>query len=645
MVHLLLLLLVQQDSHLVRAGKLARVGLVDAAREEARAAIAQAPSSPDAHHLLGDLLARDRWGRWLGKGAEPEAALAELRRAKALDPRHQASRLELARLLAYLPPRQADAAAEYRALRRDFGDGTANLEEAVVLIRLGKFADAIAVAEAAQSLPPTDTARLVFAATAATGNRAELRVRVAALPEAFRKSTLNEASRLLYSERLYAASTMAYEEAIASGWSDDRWLVALRRHQRYEKLLGRADDPVGFVRRQVAQALLTSSGPAFVHALVPLRAQQASMPPEVSIDYLFSQASFTREGEEGLGYRVEMRREDGTGTPAAFYVRRAHGALELVATSDHPAELAALARTAHDAAEDAKAVRWLGWALADMPDRSDSDPLSAHPFRRLFPREDELPTREAIAALMIDDAQHAAEAIPLLSHCKRLPCQAALVIALFTAQRPREALPIAEELSRQYPDSVRAFRWRATALSQLGAIAQLRLLASQRLRAHPDEKDARYWFAEALCLFGDAACERELRQLSDGPNADARDYNQRAWNALFLHTATADDVAAARKAVELSNRRSRPHLNTLAAVLADSGQLEEAHDVLIESWPWMGRQGPMPSDFYVLGRIAEQMGRRAEAIAFYRQEPVPPPGIHWSFAAYLLAQKRLAAMQ
>jgi len=236
--------------------------------------------------------------------------------------------------------------------------------------------------------------------------------------------------------------------------------------------------------------------------------------------------------------------------------------------------------------------------------------------------------------------------VPILSACKRAECDLALVTAWNTLDKPREALRVAERLHKNNPDSFRAFRMHARALEELGAAAQLRLLASQRLRAHPTEKDASLTFGRALFLGGDAkGYERELRRLIDEGKGDGSIYNSLAWNSLFLHTADADDVAMARKAVEASHRHNRAHLNTLAAVLADQGKITEAHDVLIESWRWMGRDGPWPDDFYVLGRIAEQVGRREEAIQFYRQEPAPPSGMHPGLSAYVLAQKRLAALK
>jgi tetratricopeptide (TPR) repeat protein len=281
-----------------------------------------------------------------------------------------------------------------------------------------------------------------------------------------------------------------------------------------------------------------------------------------------------------------------------------------------------------------------------MPGNTGRDPI-ASPFGSLWqdPPDNVTHMEIEIATLLAEDAAHAAEAVPDLVHCSRPECEAALVAAYTHIRKFREALAVAERLARKHPSSERAFGIYADALMRLRAIAQFRLLVSQWLRTHPDHKVATDMFGHALLMSGDGqGYERELRHLIDAGKADSAIYNQIAWLALFLRTVDDDDVALARKAVELSERRSRPELNTLAAVLADRGKVAEARDVLVESWRWMGVDGPQVSDFYVLGRIAEQVGRRAEAIDFYRKEPALPPGASPELSAYLLAQKRLAVL-
>ena len=600
------------EAHLRLSWIFVEVGLTEAAREEAATAVALAPKSAEAHYRLAIALSHDAYGRFCHRGADTAGAIAELRKAKALDPRRGDIVIELAAIFANDPKRLADAAAEYRAARKQIGDGEHNIDEAIVLIRLGRWAEAMQVADAARKLPPTQTARPAIAAAGAAGNRDEVRRRASVLPDAMRRSALEEASRLDYELRLYPGAAMILEELVALDPSFEKRLDFLRHYQRYEGLLAPAGDLVGIVQRRLAEGLIK------------------------------------QDGDDGLGWRVRLLPQQGANaTPVSFYVVREAGALRVVADTDHPIGLALRAKSAFEAGNDLAARRWLDWASQDPSGKLDSDPLSGRPFARLWNAGADRDQMDlAIAALLAEDSAHAQAAVPVLAACKRPECDLALALAWNTLKKPREALPAIERLQKKYPESSRALRLHVQALAALGAAAQLRLLASQRLRAHPDDKDATVYFGRSLFIAGNGkGYERELRRLMEAGKGDSSLYNSLAWLSLFLRTANADDVEMARKAVEGSNRRGRAQLNTLAAVLADNGKVAEAHEVLLESWRWMGRDGPWPDDFYILGRIAEQVGRREEAIQYYRQEPAPPPGIHPESSAYVLAQKRLVAFK
>jgi tetratricopeptide (TPR) repeat protein len=74
----------------------------------------------------------------------------------------------------------------------------------------------------------------------------------------------------------------------------------------------------------------------------------------------------------------------------------------------------------------------------------------------------------------------------------------------------------------------------------------------------------------------------------------------------------------ARRAVSLSGRRNLAALHTLAALLAETGRPEEARTTLIELLDAVDGDGPSPSDWYVVGRIAEDYGLRDVALQTYR---------------------------
>jgi tetratricopeptide (TPR) repeat protein len=100
-------------------------------------------------------------------------------------------------------------------------------------------------------------------------------------------------------------------------------------------------------------------------------------------------------------------------------------------------------------------------------------------------------------------------------------------------------------------------------------------------------------------------------------------------------------LALARRAIQ-TEPTSPAILNTLAAIEAERGDLDDAvHD----NWKAIDHSGavePAEHDWYVAGRIYEQLGLTADALAAYRRIPRSTGG---GATTYSLAQRRLAAMQ
>ena len=657
---LLLLLFAQPDDDLTRARELAqriarnpqdvearidyaelllRFGMGDAARKQARQAVRLAPRSALAHRRLGEALAADSLGRYYQASSDLAGAVAEFRKAKALDPKSLLIRRALADVLEHLPGKLEEALAEYRALHRELVTGPQDVPLARVLLRAGKLGEALQLADAIGS---SEGKSLAIAAAAAAGNRGEVKRR--ASDNAF----LQQATRMLMEMRHYAGAALLLDELAAAGVYGPERAVLMRRFRHYDQRRFATDDPIGVTQKAFVDSIFGRDH----RTLRYLGGWEAQMPPEVVADMAVYMPTFEKTGSDAVGWRVRTSIPFDGAPDVSFYVVREGRALRLVATSGEPWQLGLRARAALDQGDTANAWQWLDWAGEDRDEDEDDDPLSGRPFARIWPPEDRKVERDlvelATAALLAEGKATAAQAIPTLLKCAhgdRIDCDLALGVAYRVTGQPRERFAVGERLAGRYPDSLVAFRMRTSALAELGSAAQLRLLASQRLRAHPNDRDARAQFGYAMMVAGDfAGYERELlRQLEDG-HGNSNQYNQIAWLSLFLRTANADDVAHARKAVELSHRRNRPLLNTLAAVLADTGKVAEARDVLVESLRVAGRDEPLAADFYVLGRIAEQVGLRAEAIAFYQKEPAPPAGIAPGMSAHVLAQRRLAAL-
>src|SRR4029079_1560971 len=100
--------------------------------------------------------------------------------------------------------------------------------------------------------------------------------------------------------------------------------------------------------------------------------------------------------------------------------------------------------------------------------------------------------------------------------------------------------------------------------------------------------------------------------------ADAGVLNDIAWVMMAEGSDLAGALALARRA-DSAQKDDSSIVNTLAVVLVEQGELGEAHT---EGWRamWLGRRPEhTTADNYLIGRIAEQLGLRDDAIAAYKR--------------------------
>ncbi|HSS02059.1 MAG TPA: DUF3857 domain-containing protein [Kofleriaceae bacterium] len=149
-----------------------------------------------------------------------------------------------------------------------------------------------------------------------------------------------------------------------------------------------------------------------------------------------------------------------------------------------------------------------------------------------------------------------------------------------------------------------------------------------------------------LATAGDPSGEARARRLLDWLRADLdpaadEDAFRKVWSGGPTAPREAIRVAAAVLARTADADRTMA-VNTLAAIEAERGDLDAAvHD----NWKAMELAGtvePLAGDWYVAGRIYEQLGLAADAAAAYKRiAPSTVVGV----TPYSLAQRRLAAMQ
>jgi tetratricopeptide (TPR) repeat protein len=115
-----------------------------------------------------------------------------------------------------------------------------------------------------------------------------------------------------------------------------------------------------------------------------------------------------------------------------------------------------------------------------------------------------------------------------------------------------------------------------------------------------------------------------LEKLVAGTQPPRSAYNQRAWYGLFLPTLDVRAViAAAETAVRLDQYRSYSSLDTLAVAYAEAGRLADARDTWLRQLKAAERFRPQGIDWYVYGRIAEQIGLLDIARDAYRRVTEP----------------------
>jgi tetratricopeptide (TPR) repeat protein len=133
------------------------------------------------------------------------------------------------------------------------------------------------------------------------------------------------------------------------------------------------------------------------------------------------------------------------------------------------------------------------------------------------------------------------------------------------------------------------------------------------------------------------------RLISSG-KPTAGDLNNAAWYALIRGSVTEESFQWAQQSLQLRNNADPSTLHTLASLYAEIGETSQARDLLLRSMELRGLEEPGSDEWYVLGRIAEQIGIRDAAVAAYGKVVKPSKDYRIPDSTYALAQRRLATM-
>src|SRR3989442_937386 len=235
-------------------------GMGEAARDEARRAVALDPSSAVAQRVLGWVLSNDLVGRPFNKGCNLAAAETAYRKAKELDSSDAPARGNLAILLEYDPggtrfgpkARMPEAIAEYRSLRKDLDERRYDFNLLVDLARTGDFK---AVRQFAAELEPGQPRDiyLVLASAATEGVEAAIK-QASSLASATdaRSALLLGAARWQMTLRHYPEAAALFSEG-AKGAPNGANILSLadmlRKTRRHEDLSLPEDEPMSVVKR------------------------------------------------------------------------------------------------------------------------------------------------------------------------------------------------------------------------------------------------------------------------------------------------------------------------------------------------------------------------------------------------------------
>ena len=681
----------KEARHRVQVGRAYFVGgMAEASREELRRAIALEPTYAPAHRFLGIALQHDLLAREYRKGADLPGAIAAYRKARELAPKDVDVRSELAKILTRgddgelfgKGARLDEAIAEYKSIAAELDDRRFEGELLTAMAHAGRFDEMKTYARTVQDETQRLTA-LVIAAAATEGSEAALREAASVDPNV-RRGVLSGAAQTLLQLRLYPETATIFDHAVQGTPQAPQvrpFLDVLRRTKRAEQLQF-GDDPKAVVMKLLLLAStatdLENLSREFMAPWVDEfekrvdaerekadirrpkedvlqrarnQARGAGLPIRVAAEIGFAAMDLSQEGDDATGHRVRLRAK--IGVPSApkisetYYVVRHEGRYLIAASNNGSVGITVLRFLEQNELD--KARTWLNWAREEMSAGGGDDPLSGPPFASLWPKAKATATadeiRVAAAALLVTEPLYASATAPLLAAARetvaeplRTHVDVALALAYMQLQAVDQLLPVARRLGEAAATSATAFRLHTTALAEAGQSAEAQRIAKERLEKQPNDIHALRALADAAAQGRDFAAAIEYgRTLIERTDAEAGDYNDIAWNALFTGSAFDQAIEYANHSVAQSGAAGAMH--TLAALYAEAGNSLEARTKLLESMDAGGREEPTSIDWYVLGRIAENYGAKDAALAAYKRVTQPKWGL--ASSTYELAQRRV----
>jgi hypothetical protein len=677
--------------HLRLSEALSILGLPDRALEEAQTAVHLTPNSVAG--LLG--LARRREGDPLGRMFQPgfdrEGALDVLRTLTRSVPDNLVGHYALVDLLEHdadgikysYSASLAEAANELLAIRKLPGYADSWDNELLQLLGMTGQFEKIPALVAGMKMSDYRRGWLlasVFytggekAARAAAGS-AGLKLDRAATNRAFygAAGSLEIARQYDKARQLMALSTVEPKDAAARAYH----LQLLGNMKRHEEEVLDETSPADTARKWVVAMLRPSAGRSQFDQVLSRTAREAisrtsfdelgmvgardlsaytqqGYPVDVAIDMVLSRENVGVEGNAQDGFIVRAR--SGDSDQEAFFVMEG-GEARVLATSKAYMFAGSEALARADAGLEKEALSVLNWGAKFAVASTSSDPLGTAVFRRFWPLPDDGDDGDAgalrYAAAALGAPLGDPAAVPVLlkgrnaatSDLRRLDFDTALAAVYFKQQSWKELAPVAERLSKAFPDSLVAFQFRTVAYRGLQDWPKAEAAAADWLGRHRDDPDgilARVLNAAYQGKFHDGRAI--LAPFVAAGSANTSLLNEYAWLSVAANEVDLSAVQAARKVTEEFARRHLPPFrvnHTLACVLALSGQPKEALDVLVKAMNAAGMTGPNSSSWFAQGLIAEAYQDIRSAQLLYGRVQAEPLRDEDPASSYNLARRRL----
>lgn len=666
------------------ANALLAAGLGEEARAQALRAVELEPQSVRTHRSLAWVYQHDLVGRRFGKGWDPEAAVREYRKAKALDPKDYATRGNLAILLESCPDGvrynpKADLAAavlEYQGIRKDLDNHQLDLNLLIDLAKLGRFSEAL---DLAQSMP-SGSARngwMVVALVADKGLEAGLQEAGRLIPNTpTRRAALVAAADQLLRLRKYPEAARLLQDGSEGSdqMAHDRMRAEiLARTRPFDTVLPDPKDPRGVVRQLLTAVILGRGSKEVLPLLSPALTREdgfeknlteelqrgekdlagTDLPREVILDLTLSHAQIAADGDDTKGYRVNVRGLDGN--TQTYFVAHMDEGYRLVGISAAAPYLGFQALWCLDHGQADQARGWLDQARDLIAAPPSDDPVRGAPFARLWTKGQSADAeRIRLAATVLASVSgpnpHLLKAL-VDTRSKTTEPKDALALDIAIAASAREGeqwsqlIAATERILKAAPDSPTAVSLRFWGFMASDQAAEGVQFGQTRLAKHPDDTDLQGGFYYALGLVGQRdAMEKGIQALIDKGRATASDYNNLAWSQVTRGAVTENTLELIRIATQ--NGGSSSSLHTLAVVLADLGRTTEAKAALLKEMDAQKLGEPGGNEWYVLGRIAEQLDIPEAALACYaRVKPKKASDAKDPGSCASLAAKRVAALK